>query len=107
MRRRGYPAEAIRDFCDRIGVSKANSVVDYGLLESCVRDCLNESAPRAMAVIDPLKVVIDNMPDDFSDELYTDIHPDHPKPVLHQVPALQNQPLLPYCPHLAHLKESH
>lgn len=79
MRRRGYPARAIRDFVDRIGVSKANSVVDYGLLESCVRDCLNESAPRAMAVIDPLKVVIDNMPEDFSDELYTDIHPDHPE----------------------------
>lgn len=79
MRRRGYPAKAIRDFVDKIGVSKANSVVDYGLLESCVRDCLNESAPRAMAVLDPLKVVIDNMPDDFRDELETDIHPDHPE----------------------------
>ena len=45
MRRRGYPAQAIRDFVDKIGVSKANSVVDYGLLESCVRDCLNASAP--------------------------------------------------------------
>lgn len=79
MRRRGYPAQAIRDFVDKIGVSKANSVVDYGLLESCVRDCLNASAPRAMAVLDPLKVVIDNMPDDFSDTLETDIHPDHPE----------------------------
>lgn len=79
MRRRGYPAKAIRDFVDKIGVSKANSVVDYGLLESCVRDCLNESAPRAMAVLEPLKVVIDNMPDDFSDTLETDIHPDHPE----------------------------
>ena len=79
MRRRGYPAQAIRDFVDKIGVSKANSVVDYGLLESCVRDCLNTSAPRAMAVLEPLKVVIDNMPDDFSDTLETDIHPDHPE----------------------------
>ena len=79
MRRRGYPAQAIRDFVDKIGVSKANSVVDYGLLESCVRDCLNASAPRAMAVLEPLKVVIDNMPDNFSDTLETDIHPDHPE----------------------------
>lgn len=79
MRRRGYPAQAIRDFVDKIGVSKANSVVDYGLLESCVRDCLNASAPRAMAVLEPLKVVIDNMPDGFSDTLETDIHPDHPE----------------------------
>lgn len=79
MRRRGYPAQAIRDFVDKIGVSKANSVVDYGLLESCVRDCLNASVPRAMAVLEPLKVVIDNMPDDFSDTLETDIHPDHPE----------------------------
>ena len=79
MRRRGYPAQAIRDFVDKIGVSKANSVVDYGLLESCVRDCLNASAPRAMAVLDPLKVVIDNMPDDFCDTLETEIHPDHPE----------------------------
>lgn len=79
MRRRGYPAKAIRDFVEKIGVSKANSVVDFGLLESCVRDCLNESAPRAMAVIDPLKVVIDNIDDDFTDILETDIHPDHPE----------------------------
>lgn len=79
MRRRGYPAKAIRDFVEKIGVSKANSVVDFGLLESCVRDCLNESAPRAMAVIDPLKVVIDNINDDFTDVLETDIHPDHPE----------------------------
>ncbi len=79
MRRRGYPAAAIRSFVDKIGVSKANSVVDYGLLESCVRDCLNASAPRAMAVLDPLKVVIDNMDDDFCDILETDIHPDRPE----------------------------
>ena len=79
MRRRGYPAAAIRDFVDRIGVSKANSVVDYGLLESCVRDVLNASAPRAMAVLDPLKVVIDNYPEGQTETLPLENHPDHPE----------------------------
>ncbi len=60
MRRRGYPAAAIRDFCDKIGVAKANSTVEFSLLEHCVRDILNTNADRVMAVIDPLKVVIDN-----------------------------------------------
>ena len=60
MRRRGYPAAAIRDFCDKIGVAKANSTVEFNLLEHCVRDILNTNANRAMAVIDPLKVIIDN-----------------------------------------------
>ncbi|MCR5783550.1 MAG: glutamine--tRNA ligase/YqeY domain fusion protein [Clostridia bacterium] len=79
MRRRGYPAAAIRDFVDRIGVSKANSVVDYGLLESCVRDVLNASAPRAMAVLDPLKVIIDNYPEGRTETLTLEKHPDHPE----------------------------
>lgn len=79
MRRRGYPAEAIRDFVEKIGVSKANSVVDYGLLESCVRDRLNENAPRAMAVLDPLKVVIDNYPEGQTEEIEVDIHPGKPE----------------------------
>ena len=57
MRRRGYPAEAIRAFVDKIGVSKAYSVIDYALLESCVRDNLNENADRAMAVLRPLKII--------------------------------------------------
>ena len=60
MRRRGYPAKALRAFIEKVGVSKAFSVVDYGLLEACVRDELNANAPRAMAVLDPLKVIIDN-----------------------------------------------
>ena len=64
MRRRGYPPEAVRDFCERIGVSKAYSVVDFALLEACVREHLNTSAPRAMAVLDPIKLVIDNYPAD-------------------------------------------
>lgn len=79
MRRRGYPAEAIRDFISRIGVSKADSTVDYGLIEACVRDNLNANAPRAMAVLRPLKVIIDNYPDGKTEELEVEIHPDHPE----------------------------
>lgn len=79
MRRRGYPAEAIRDFIEKVGVSKAYSVVDYGLLESCVRDRLNASAPRAMAVLEPLKVIIDNYPDGQTEQLDVELHPDHPE----------------------------
>lgn len=79
MRRRGYPPEAIRDFCERIGVSKAHSVIDYALLEACVRDHLNAAAPRAMAVLDPLKVVIDNYPEDKTELMEMDYHPDNPE----------------------------
>ena len=64
MRRRGYTPEAIRTFADTIGVSKANSLVDVELLEHVLRDDLNERAPRVMAVVEPLKVVIDNYPED-------------------------------------------
>ena len=60
LRRRGYPAEALRDFCERIGVSKANSEVQESYLQSCVRDNLNRTANRVMAVFDPLKVVLTN-----------------------------------------------
>ena len=79
MRRRGYPPEAVRDFIDRIGVSKADSVVDYGLLEACVRDNLNANAPRAMAVLRPLKVVIENYPEGQTETLDVEVHPDHPE----------------------------
>ncbi|MCC5792941.1 MAG: glutamine--tRNA ligase/YqeY domain fusion protein [Legionellaceae bacterium] len=67
MRKRGYPPEAIRQFCEEIGVSRSDSVIDMSVLEDCVRNELNRSAPRAMCVMDPLKVVIDNMSDE--DEL--------------------------------------
>jgi glutaminyl-tRNA synthetase len=63
LRRRGYPAAAIRDFCARIGVSKSNSVVEVQMLEAAVRDHLNRAAPRRMAVLNPLKVVIENYPE--------------------------------------------
>lgn len=63
LRRRGYTPEAIRDFCDRIGVAKADSTVDIALLEFCIREDLKLKAPRPMVVIDPVKVIIDNYPE--------------------------------------------
>lgn len=79
MRRRGYPAKALRTFIEKVGVSKAYSVVDYGLLEACVRDELNAQAPRAMAVLDPLKVIIDNYPENQTEEIEVEIHPEKPE----------------------------
>ncbi len=79
MRRRGYPAEAIRAFCEKIGVSKAYSVIDYALLESCVRDHLNINAERAMTVLRPLKVVIDNYPEGKTEEITVEINPNKPE----------------------------
>src|SRR4029077_11844850 len=63
LRRRGYTPEAIRDFCDRVGVAKKESTIDVALLEYCVREDLNKRAPRAMAVLKPLKVVLENYPE--------------------------------------------
>ena len=79
MRRRGYPAKALRTFIENVGVSKAYSVVDYGLLEACVRDELNANAPRAMAVLDPIKVIIDNYPEGQTEEIEVEVHPDKPE----------------------------
>src|SRR5207237_7019737 len=62
-RRRGYTPEGFRIFAERIGVSKAHQVVDFGVLEECMRESLNASAPRRMAVLDPIKLVIDNFPE--------------------------------------------
>ncbi|MCD8390591.1 MAG: glutamine--tRNA ligase/YqeY domain fusion protein [Firmicutes bacterium] len=76
MRRRGYTPEAIRDFCERIGVAKANSVIDFSLLEACIREDLNKHAPRAMAVLRPLKVVIDNYPDDLTEDIEIEVNPE-------------------------------
>ena len=69
MRRRGYPAEAIRDFCERIGVAKRENMVQLELLEHCVREDLNRRAPRAMAVLRPLRVVIENYPEGQVEEM--------------------------------------
>ena len=79
MRRRGYTAEAIRDFCDRIGVAKANSVIDFSLLEFCVREDLNQKAPRAMAVLRPVKLVIDNYPEGQVENIEVEINPQQPE----------------------------
>ena len=79
IRRRGYPAKAVRDFIERVGVSKAYSVVDYGLLEACARDVLGETAPRAMAVLCPLKVILDNYPEGETETITVENHPDHPE----------------------------
>ncbi len=79
MRRRGYPAEAIRDFCEKIGVSKAFSVIDMALLESCVRDNLNMNAERAMTVLRPVELVIDNYPDDLIEEIEVEVNPNKPE----------------------------
>ena len=69
VRRRGYTPEAIRDLCDRVGVAKNNSLVDMAMLEHCVREDLNRRAPRAMAVLRPLRVVIENFPEGQVEEL--------------------------------------
>lgn len=79
MRRRGYPPEAIRAFCEKIGVSKAYSVIDYALLEACVREHLNLHADRAMAVLRPLKVIIDNYPAGKVEEIEVEINPNQPE----------------------------
>ncbi|MBW2100735.1 MAG: glutamine--tRNA ligase/YqeY domain fusion protein [Deltaproteobacteria bacterium] len=78
LRRRGYTPESIRNFCDRIGIAKRDSIVDIALLEHGIREDLNERAPRVMAVIRPLRVVIDNYPEDQTEELDFPYHPTDP-----------------------------
>ena len=85
MRRRGYPPEAILDFVERAGISKADSVVDLALLEHCVRESLGETAPRAMAVLNPLKVTLTNWPEDKQESLVMENHPNHPEMGTHEV----------------------
>ena len=79
MRRRGYPVEAIHDFLGRVGVAKADSVVDGALLEACVRDALGNTAPRAMAVLKPIPVTFLNWEDGKVVEVEMENHPDHPE----------------------------
>jgi glutaminyl-tRNA synthetase len=86
MRRRGYPAEAIRDFIDRVGIAKNESVADIALLEHCVRENLNRTALRVMGVMDPLKVVIDNYPEGQSEELDAVNNPEDPASGMRKVP---------------------
>ena len=77
LRRRGYTPESIRNFCDKIGVAKNDSIVDIALLEHCIREDLNEKAQRRMVVLNPLKVVIDNYPEDSFEDFEIPNHPDN------------------------------
>jgi glutaminyl-tRNA synthetase len=86
MRRRGYPAEAIRNFCERIGVAKANNMVDFALLEFSVREALNSTSPRYMGVVNPLKVVIENYPEDQVEEFEFQNNPEDPEAGSRMVP---------------------
>jgi glutaminyl-tRNA synthetase len=79
LKRRGYTPASIRDFSERIGVSKVNSLTDISILESSIRDDLNRSAPRAMAVINPIKLVIENYPEGKIESLSAPIHPQNEK----------------------------
>ena len=86
LRRRGYTPEAIRNFCERIGVAKRNSTVDIALLEHCLREDLNKRAPRVMGVLRPLRVVIDNYPDNQVEELDAVNNPEDPSMGTRKVP---------------------
>jgi glutaminyl-tRNA synthetase len=86
MRRRGYTPEAIRKFCAEIGVAKNDNLIEVSLLEHYVRDDLNERAPRAMCILRPLKVVIDNYPEGQVEQMEAQNHPQHPEMCVREVP---------------------
>ena len=86
LRRRGYTAESIRAFCKRIGVTKQDNTIEMASLESCIREDLNENAPRAMAVIDPVKLVIENYPQGESEMVAMPNHPNKPEMGSREVP---------------------
>jgi glutaminyl-tRNA synthetase len=86
LRRRGYTAQAIRDFCERIGVAKKDSVVDIALLEHCLREDLNKRAPRVMGVLRPLRVVIENYPEGRVEEFDAPNNPEDPSAGTRKVP---------------------
>lgn len=86
MRRRGYSPAAIRNFIERVGVARANSTAEFAMLEHCVREDLNRQAPRAMAVLRPLKLVIENYPEHEIERLDARNHPDDPDAGTRQVP---------------------
>ncbi len=86
LRRRGYTPESIRDFCERIGVTKSDNVVEIALLEHCLREDLNLRAPRVMAVLRPLRVVIENYPEDLVEEMEAVNNPEDPEMGKRKVP---------------------
>ena len=86
LRRAGFTPKAIRDFCERIGITKQNSWIEMGVLEYCIREDLNENALRAMAVLQPLRVIIDNYPEDKTEQLEISNHPQRPEMGKRNVP---------------------
>ncbi|CDT82170.1 glutamyl-tRNA synthetase [Vibrio coralliirubri] len=86
LRRRGFTSSSIREFCKRIGVTKQENMIEFGSLESCIRDDLNENAPRAMAVLDPVKIVIENYEADTVETLMVANHPNKPEMGTREVP---------------------
>jgi len=86
LRRAGFTPKAIRDFCERIGITKQNSWIEMGVLEYCIREDLNENALRAMAVLQPLRIVFDNYPEDQVEQLEVSNHPQKPELGKRQVP---------------------
>src|SRR5258706_534675 len=86
LRRRGYTPESIRSLCDMVGISKSNRVVDYSMLEHCIREDLNKRAWRAMAVLRPLKLVITNYPEGQVEQVEAENSPEDPAAGTRQVP---------------------
>ena len=86
LRRAGFTPGSIRDFCERIGVTKKDSWIEMSVLENCIREDLNENAPRAMAVLQPLRLVIDNYPDDKTEYLEASNHPQRPELGSREIP---------------------
>jgi glutaminyl-tRNA synthetase len=86
LRRRGFTSAAIREFCLRIGVTKQENMIEFGALESCIRDDLNENAPRAMAVLDPVKIVLEDFEQDKTEVLTVANHPNKPEMGSREVP---------------------
>jgi len=86
LRRRGYSPESIRNFCKVIGINKFNSIIDIALLEHCIREDLNKTSPRVMAVLRPLKVIIDNYPADWVEEMEAINNPEDPSAGTRKVP---------------------
>ncbi|PME33174.1 glutamine--tRNA ligase [Vibrio sp. 10N.286.55.E10] len=86
LRRRGFTSSSIREFCKRIGVTKQENMIEFGSLESCIRDDLNENAPRAMAVLEPVKIVIENYEADAVETLTVANHPNKPEMGTREVP---------------------
>jgi len=86
LRRRGYTPDSIVEFCKRIGVTKVDNMVEMSMLEACIREELNDSAPRRMAVLDPIKIIIENYPDDKVELLQAPNHPNKPEMGTREVP---------------------